>query len=85
MYNDIIKGRNSNNNLLKFTANSTSTNSAFNEDIIPNSNKKIHKQYLYGKYKSNSENKIIKYNSQNNNVINTLKIFDKNSIDSEKK
>jgi len=84
MNNNIIKGRNSNNNLLKFTANSTSTNSAFNEDIIQNSNKKIHKQYLYGKYKSNSENKIIKYNSQNNNDINILKIFDKNSIDSEK-
>ena len=84
MNNDIIKGRNENNNLLKFTANSTSTNSAFNEDIIPNSNKKNYKQFLYGKYKSNSENKIIKYNSQNNNVINTLKLFDKNSIDSEK-
>ena len=84
MNNNIIKGRNSNNNLLKFTANSTSTNSAFNEDIIQNSNKNIHKQYLYGKYKSNSENKIIKYNSQNNNDINILKKFDKNSIDSEK-
>jgi hypothetical protein len=84
MNNNIIKGRNSKNNLLKFTANSTSANSAYYEDIIKNSNKKNNNRCFYRTYKSNSENKKFKYNSPSNNVINTFKKINKNSIDSEK-
>ena len=84
MNNNIIKGRNSKNNLLKSSANSTSANSAYYEDIIKNSNKKNNNRCFYRAYKSNSENKKFKYNSPSNNVINTFKKINKNSIDSEK-
>ena len=84
MNNNIIKGRNSKNNLLKSSANSTSANSAYYEDIIKNSNKKNNNRCFYRTYKSNSENKKFKYNSPSNNVINTFKKINKNSIDSEK-